>query len=899
MNERPNPDELLAQLKRVEHAAGRGNLKIFLGMAPGVGKTYAMLLVAQGRFDSGVDVVVGLVETHGRIETTALLSGLPYLPRQTVTHRGITLEEFDLDAALARRPKLILLDELAHTNAPGSRHPKRYQDVMELIDAGVDVFTTVNIQHLESRADAVREITGIQVQETVPDSILDAADEVELIDLSPEQLRQRLDEGKVYGGDRAKAATENFFREGNLTALREMALRSTAERVKRDVREVMAAENISAAWRTSEHLLVAVGPAPSSERLIRYARRMASTMDAPWIALHVESSQPLSEADKLRLEAHLDLARRLGAEVIATVGDDFAEAILRTARRNAVTQIIVGKPPKFSVRQRWGGNNLFDRLIRRSGEIDVSVVRAGREESRGPTSVEAQEKPPFRLREYGIALAIVAVVTALCWPLQDLMGFRAISMIYLFAVALAALVIGRGPVLVVATLSALLWDFLFLPPRFTLYVREVADGMMLAMYFVIAIVLGDLTSRLRARELAERRREERASALYRLTRELSASANLDAAFRAAADQIGGLFRAAISFFPADAENRLPTTPHPAGDPGVVSEKEFGVARWAFDNGRAAGRATDTLPESAALYLPLRTSRGVVGVMGVRLREARTLLLTERELLETCASQVAAVIERESLLRQARAAEAAETSERLQRTLFDSVSHELKTPLAVIASAADHLLSPLVSRNSETQASLLGEVQTAARRLEHTINNLLDISRLESGYFQPKLEYCDVRELVESAVATARGQMSQPSLQVSVEENLPPCRIDYALVETALLNLIFNAGGHGGHRSRIEVAAFQRDHELVLQVRDHGPGLPPDGTQKLFEKFHRGAGVATGGLGLGLSIVKRLAEAHDGRVSARNAEDGGAIFEMILPVVTLPPDSSPGGRTNNA
>ena len=895
MNDRPNPDELLAQLKRDELAAGRGSLKIFLGMAPGVGKTYAMLLAAQARFDAGVDVVVGLVETHGRIETTALLSGLPFLPRRTYTHRGTTLEEFDIDAALARRPKLIVVDELAHTNAPGSRHPKRYQDIIELIDAGIDVFTTVNIQHLESRADAVREITGVHVQETVPDSMLDAADEVELVDLTPEQLRQRMAEGKVYPGERATAAAENFFREGNLTALREMALRSTAERVKRDVREVMIAENISAPWRTSEHLLVAVGPAPSSERLIRYARRMASTMDAPWIALHVESTKPMSEADKVRLEAHLDLARRLGAEVIATVGDNFAEAILRTARRNAVTQIIVGKPLKFSFLQRWTGNNLVDRLIRDSGEIDVSVVRGEREEARFGPAVEAPPRRPMHIRPYGVAVGIVAAVTLACLPLQGLIGFRAISMIYLLVVALSAMLVGRGPVLLMAALSALLWDYLFLPPRFTLYVREVADGMMLVMYFVIALVLGELTARLRARERTERQREERASVLYRLTRELSAAPDISAALRAAAGQIGGLFRAAVSFFPADDEHQLPPAPHPAGDAAVVSEKELGVVRWAFDNGRAAGRFTDTLPESAALYLPLRTGRGVVGVMGVRLRESRAMLLTERELLETCAAQVAAVIERETLLAQARQAEAAETSERLQRTLFDSVSHELKTPLAVIRSAAEHLVSPLVTRNTETQSALLGEVRTASRRLEHTVNNLLDISRLESGHLQPKLEFCDMRELVQSAAEIAREQMTDHTIETEIAANLPPCRIDYALIETALLNLIFNAGGHGAPHSPIFVRALQRDGELVLQVRDRGAGLPPGAEDKLFEKFHRGAGVAAGGLGLGLSIVKRLAEVHLGRVAARNAEEGGAVFELILPLETLPPDSPPATR----
>ena len=375
--------------------------------------------------------------------------------------------------------------------------------------------------------------------------------------------------------------------------------------------------------------------------------------------------------------------------------------------------------------------------------------------------------------------------------------------------------------------------------------------------------------------------------MYRLTRELSASTNLDAAFRAAADQIGGLFRAAISFFPADADNLLAVTPHSAGDLGVVSEKEFGVARWAFDNGRAAGRSTDTLPESAALYLPLRTARGIVGVMGVRLRETRTLLLTERELLETCAAQVAAVIERESLLRTTREVEVAATSEKLQRALFDSVSHELKTPLAVITTASEHLLSPLVTRSDETKTALLGEVRAAARRLEHTVNNLLDISRLESGHLRPSLEFCDVLELVESTVAMAREQRSDRTIKLKVEADLPPCRIDYALIETALLNLILNAAAHGGPNGSVDVHAFLRERDLVLQVRDFGAGLPPGEGQRLFEKFHRGAGVPAGGLGLGLSIVKRLAEAHGGRVAARDAEGGGAIFEIVLPVEILP------------
>lgn len=878
---RPNPDALLAQARRTEPGSGHGKLKIFLGMAPGVGKTYAMLVAAQNAFEAGRDVIVGLVETHGRMETAALTSGLPFVPRRKSEHRGSQLEEFDLDATLARRPSLVLVDELAHTNAPGSRHPKRWQDVLELLDAGIDVWTTVNAQHLESRADAVREITGVAVQETVPDSVLDAAHEVELIDLAPDQLRERVAAGRVYGPERAPAALENFFKESNLTALRELTLRAMADRVQRDVREIMAAESILAPWRTRERLLVAIGAAPSSERLIRYTRRIAANLDAPWIAVHVEGAAVLSEADRQRLGAHLELARRLGAEVVSTTGEDLAEAILRVARQSGVTQIVVGKPPAGF--WPWRGTTLVDRLLRESGPIDISVVRAELEEQR-LAQPAASGPARWPIGPYFLAGGVILATTLVARLLVEFTGYRASAIIYLLAITLTGVFVSRGPILFAAVLASQLWNFFFIPPLHTFAVQEIGDQMMLVMFVVLALVLGSVTSRLRARELAERARETRSNALYRLTRALNAAPDLEAALAAAAEEIGLLCQGHVAFLLRDETGALASPPEASGGSGVLTEREAGVARWAFENSRPAGRHTDTLRESAALYLPMRTPHGPVGVMAVRLKSAGTLLLPERELLQTCADQVAVVVERDRLRETARRAEFAEESTRLQRALFDSVSHELKTPLAVIATAAEQLTSPLVHLQAETRSGMLSEIHAATRRLERTVNNLLDASRLESGHVELRREFIDVRELLESAARTVREQIPQQRIDLVAPADLPPCLLDAALIETALENLLFNAAAHSPKEAPITLEALLANGRLSLMVRDHGPGLPEGAElERLFQSFQRGHAAPAGGLGLGLSIVRRLAAAHGGEVRAQNAPGGGAWFVLTLPV----------------
>ena len=550
--ERPDPDAILARMKREETAATRGKLKIFFGMSPGVGKTYAMLQAARQKQAEGCEVVVGIVETHGRKETEALLEGMPIMPRTQVEYRGTTLEEMDLDAILTWHPGLAVVDELAHTNAPGSRHPKRYQDVIELLDAGISVYTTLNVQHVASRSDTVRQISGITVSETVPDSILDLADEIVLVDLTPEQLRQRLAEGKVYLGERAEWAAKNFFRESNLTALREMALRLVAEHVDRDLRDIMSEEKIVGPWKSSDRLLVAVSASPYSERLIRYTRRLAASMEASWIVANIEQPRALSEKEQSRLTRYLALARQLGAEVISTPGVDVAETLLRVARQHNVTQIVIGKP----LGPRW---NFWKRdplrwLMLHSGNIDIHMIPA--EESAQPRREPIDERlARVPWQDFGIALAIVVAVTGFSLSIFDYTGYWTVAFFYLLAVVFAATRLRRWPTLFLAALSALLWDFLFIPPRFTFYISHLQDFLMFGAYFVIAIVIGHLASELREREQSERRREERATALYRFTRALAASRDLDEALPRALMLIKESFQADAAVWLRD-ESRI-------------------------------------------------------------------------------------------------------------------------------------------------------------------------------------------------------------------------------------------------------------------------------------------------------------------------------------------------------
>jgi len=881
---RPNPDALLAEIQREEKEAKRGRLKIFFGMCPGVGKTYAMLEAARQRKAEGVNVVIGVVETHGRAETEALLAGLETLPRKKLEYRGITLDEMDIDALLARRPPLALVDELAHTNAPGSRHPKRYQDVLELLDAGIDVYTTLNVQHVESRLDVVQQFTGVTVHETVPDSVVDQAGEIELVDLTPEQLRKRLAEGKVYMGERAATAAENFFREENLTALREMALRYTAERVDQELRDVMRARRIGGRWTSAQRLAVGVGPSPYSAPLIRWTRRIAAAMDAPWVAIYVETSRPLSEEEKTRLTKNLSLARQLGAEVVMTTGDDVAAALLEAAREQHVTQIVVGKPLGSPLRELLKGGSLSSRLIRGGGDIDVHVLSGEKTAPASPRWPWAQWLGQDLWRDCAWGAGWVAVVTAACWFLQRWTGYWTVSLVYLLAVVLLSLVLNRWASLLAATLSALAWNFLFIPPIFTFRIQTVHDAMMFATYFIVAILMGHITNRLHTREIAERKRRQRTVALNRLLESTAASTLLEEGLGHAIAELDALFQTRSVVLLAGSDGKLEMTAHPAST-FQPNEKQIGVASWAFDREQIAGRFTDTLPDATFIHFPLQTSKSKLGVLGVNMEQRKTLTLDERELLETFAGQIAALIERHRLMENAALARLTEESERLYRTLLDSVSHELKTPLAIIETATEGMISQCQDLLPPQGRMFVEEIRRANNRLRITVSNLLDMTRIEAGRVPLNLEWFDVADLFQSASERVKNEVASERIEISVSADMPRVRLDFLMMEQALANLLANAAAYSPAASPIRMTAQSDDGTLVLRVSDHGIGLEPGEEKKVFQKFYRGAKSKVGGTGLGLSIVQGFVRAHRGEVSAENNPSGGATFTIRLPVET--------------
>ena len=875
--QRPNPDLLLTAIQQDEKRRGRGQLKIFLGMCAGVGKTYAMLRAAQQRQVDGVDVVVAIAETHGRLETEFLLGGLTQISRREVKYRDVTLWEMDLDAVLQRKPQLAIVDELAHTNTPGSRHPKRYQDVLEILDAGIDVYTTLNIQHIESRVDVIRQITGINVHETVPDLILDQTDEIQLVDLPPDQLQKRLAEGKVYLGEQAKTAASNFFREENLAALREIALRVTAEHVGHELHDTLVSKRIYGTWKAGETLMCAVGPSPFSEGLIRWTRRIAAAMDADWVAVYVEV-EPLDEDNTARLTKHLSLARQLGAEIVTTTGADVAEALLRVAHERHVTQIVIGKSPVNPWRRFLRGASLVDRLIRQSGDIDICIVQA---EKRAEHSSKFTSPVQIGSLFQEAFLGIVSVlgVTVLCWFIRNFTGYWAVALIYLSLVVYLATIFNRRTILIVAAASALLWDYFFIPPPFSLHVTRLHDALMLIMYFVVALVIGQLTARLRLNELAERKREKRTAALYRMAQCAVESTTLDEGLERAIREIQSIFNAQAAIVLANENGTLDAASHSAGH-RIMDEKEHSVAVWTFLNSRPSGRFTDTLPEAQGLYLPLQSAKTRAGVLAVYFMQRRSLTIDERELLETFADQIAAMIERYWLIRKSGRIQLAEESERFYKTLFACVSHELKTPLAVITAAAGEL-----RKTRPADGRVLNEIDAAVSRQNRIIENLLDMTRIESGRLKLDHVWSDIDELIDTARQSVADLLANHRFKVFIPEDPPSVNVDAGIMEHALANLLANAALYSPPGSEIRVSAYVDDKNLVIQVADEGPGIKPEVAARMFDKFYRGPNARPGGTGLGLSIVRGLMQALGGVVRAENGPAGGAVFTVQIPVMT--------------
>ncbi len=885
-NLQSEPEEHTSLLKKDVERPRRGKLKIFFGMAAGVGKTYAMLENARRRQAEGIDVVVGYVETHKRVETDALLSGLETIPRQKIEYHGTVLEEMDTDAIIARRPQLVLVDELAHTNVSGARHVKRYQDVIDLLEYGLDVYTTVNVQHFESRADTVQQIIGITVHETVPDSILDLADEIELIDLSPEDLRKRLAEGKVYSTERIETSANSFFRVGNLTALREMALRLTAEHVDHQLKDYMQVKSIAGPWKSGEHLMVAVGPSPFSEQLIRWTRRVAYNLEAPWIAAYVETNKIVSPAAKSQLAENLALARDLGGEVLVTAGNDIDTVLIQLARQRNVTQIVVGKPMSTRL-QRWmRGGTLVDKLIKVSGNIDIFVVTGDKSEANEVRLSFLQSAPRSSWREYVIAVAMIMAITAIDLLAHSWLNYEAVGLTELFVVLLIAVYFGRGPALLGAAVSALVWNFLFITPRFTLGISRIQDVILISMYFVIAIFTGNLTSRIRTQERQARYNADRTLALYTLAHETATAVNMDDVLRTGLNQISRVFGAEVAII-LSHDGKLERTGHPSST-FVVEDKDYEVALWAYENGKPAGRFTNTLPSATARYLPLRTPNRIVGVIGIRTRLNERLSFDQEALLETFSNQIALVIERELLDEAAEQAAMLQESERLYTTLLNSISHELRTPIAAIMGASSSLLDPQTHASESVHAELIRDIHDSGDRLNRLVENLLDMSRLDSGRLNLKRAWCDVSDVIGVSVKRVEKGLTLRPITINIAPNLPLVQMDFVLIEQVLVNLLDNICNYTPVGTTVDLSAEVKDLWLMITLSDTGPGIPPDDLERIFEKFYRVPGTATGGTGLGLSICRGLVEAHGGTLTAINKETGGVAFTIRLPANSVPP-----------
>ncbi|HTR80304.1 MAG TPA: sensor histidine kinase KdpD [Bacteroidota bacterium] len=882
-NTRPDPDILLHALKKEEERAAKAKLKIFFGMCAGVGKTYDMLSAAHDARTKGIDVVIGIVETHKRPETEALLAGLEVVPRKKIDYRGTAIEEMDLDAIIARKPKLVLVDELAHSNAPGSRHTKRYQDVEELLDNGIDVYSTLNVQHLESRADAVAQITGSVIRETVPDSVFERADDIEVIDIPPDELLKRLAEGKVYAPERSQQAIQNFFRKGNLTALREMSLRLTAERVDHQLRDYMRTEQIVGPWKSGQRIIVGISASPHSISVIRWARRLSYTMNATWVVVCVETSNPIHEEDKEQLSKNIQLARELGAEVVTTADEDVANALIRVAREQNATQILVGKsrPTFFS-----GSQRLIEDLIQKSKNVDIYVV--GQETEAGPEKGRSRiPGTQSSLMQYALAPAIVVLIALSCFPFAHLIGYETVSLIILLTVSLLPLRMGPGPVLVAAAAGAVTWDFFFIPPLFTFSIGHPEDILMLGVYFIVALVTGVLSARVRAREKAVRHREERTAALFALTKDLSSAHSQEEVIKAAVSNIKKYFDADVAMILGEADGEIAPAPHPASSM-TLDAKEYGVASWSYWNEKKAGKYTDTLPSAEATYFPISGPRYPLGVIGVRLLREEKLTVDEETSLDNFIAQIASAMERELLNDVNKKSIVVAESERLYKILFNSISHELRTPIAAIMGASENLSKAFEKSGTEPAQAYTKEIHTATERLNRLVANLLDMSRLESGMIQPKMDWCDVHDLINVSLRGLEGELAGRKVTVTVQPEMPLVKLDFGLIEQALTNLIHNAVVHTQEGSPIEVNAGVEGKECFIVVADNGAGLSKNDVNRVFEKFYRAEGLKGGGAGLGLPIAKGFVEAHKGTISAKNRTSGGAEFMLRIPVTEATP-----------
>jgi two-component system, OmpR family, sensor histidine kinase KdpD len=879
MDIRPDPDELLKHVESEE--TDRGKLKIFLGYVAGVGKTYAMLEAAHQRKAQGLDVVIGYIETHKRAETEELVAGLEVLPRKQVEYHNVNLPEMDVDEVVKRHPAIVLVDEFAHTNAPGSRHPKRFQDVEEILDAGIDVYTTLNIQHLESLNDIVAQVTGIIVHETVPDRVIDEAFEIEVIDLPPDELLVRLQEGKVYIPEQASRALDKFFRKGNLTALREMSLRRAAERVDDQMRSYMQTRAISGPWAAGERLFVCISPSPLAEKLVRTTRRLADELNAEWYAAYVEiASKPENDpAKRERIGRTLQLAEELGAKSLTLAGRSIHEVVLDYARKNNITKVVIGKPLK----PRWQEfitGSVVDQLIYASGDIDVYVISA-RTGVNTPI-IPTDWQPHSPIWRYLLSLGLVSISSLLGIIVRGSLEPANIVMLYLASVVISAIFLGRGPSLFTSVAGVLAFDFFLVPPYHTFAINDTEYIITFLMLFVISLVISSLTARGREQAEAAIRRESQTSALYSLGRDLTSATDLKNAVEVIISNISQAFGRDVVIFLSENGRLYPF----ASSPGFQSdENELAVAAWAFVHDQPAGRGTDTLPAASIRCLPLKTSNGLVGVLGIHPKEEGSFLTSEqRQTLAAFTNQAALAIERACLAEQARQAELLKATEKLQTALLNSISHDLRTPLVSITGALTSLDEQSEMLDDENRRSLIATAREEADRLNRLVGNLLSMTRIESGAIKLHYEPGDIEDVIGTALEQLGSRVGQHDVKVYVPENYPLVPMDFTLMVQVVVNVLDNAIKYSSERSPIEVSANLTDKYACLQIADRGVGIPPDDLARVFDKFYRVQRLENvSGTGLGLSISKGIIDIHHGNIYASAREGGGVMITIELPL----------------
>jgi two-component system sensor histidine kinase KdpD len=899
---RPDPDALLARVQREEAKAKRGKLKVFFGATAGVGKTYAMLEGARALKAGGVAVVVGYVEAHGRAETEALLEGLERLPYRHVAYRGAALRDFDLDAALARKPQILLVDELAHSNPlegePRPRHAKRWQDVEELLEAGIAVHTTVNVQHVESLNDIVAGITGVRMQETVPDSVFERADEVVMIDTPPDVLLERLQAGKVYIPEQARNAIENFFRKGNLIALRELALRTTADRVDAAMREYREGQGIRATWAAGERLLVAIGPDEQGERLVRAGKRMATALHADWIVVYVETPEllRLSHEKRNRRIALLRLAESLGAEAVTLGGSSAGEEIANYARERNVTRIVIGRPRRPLWRRLFQPST-YGELVAGTEGVDIVVVGGADEAGalRNPFLARSRAylgaaHPGTKRRWPGYAwgVASTAVWTALGVLMSPQFELVNIAMVYLLAVVLVAVRFGRGPAIATSFLAVAAFDFFFVPPLLTFAVSDVQYLITFAIMLTVALIISNLTASVRLQANVAGQRERRTAMLYAMTRELAATRGQEPMARAAVRHVSEVFESqAVVLFP-DPTGRMR---HPRGEciPGSLRGADLAVGQWVQDHGEPAGLGTDTLPSAESVYLPLKGSQAVLGVLAVLPANVRRVLLPEQfHLLETFAGQIAIALERALLAEQAQRAQVDAETEGLRNALLASISHDLRTPLAVISGASSSLVERGERLGADERKALAASIFEQSQQMGGLVGNVLEMTRLEAGGIALNRDWHSMSEIAGSVLRRLQDRLESHPVEVDLPMELPLVRVDAALIEQVLANLLENAAKHTPPGTRITLRVDRQDDELLVSVEDAGPGLPAGDPEQLFAKFHRGNTEGTvAGVGLGLAICRAIVRLHGGRIWAETRAEGGAAFRFTLPVEPAP------------